>query len=145
MTEARSENMRGATLTWSGEGLQFLGQTDAAGESIVIPLDGETQAGASPMELLLLSLAGCMAIDVRLILERSRVPLESFSIRVEGIRKDDHPQAYRSIQLHLQLEGPSEADRAKVERAIQLSEEKYCSVHHSLDASMEIQTTFELS
>lgn len=145
MSGARPDNLRGATLTWQGEGLQFLGHTDAAGDGIPIAIDGDTQSGASPMELLLLSLAGCMAIDVRMILERSRVVLEAFSIRVEGVRKDDHPKAYRAIQLHLTLRGPTEADRGKVERAIQLSEEKYCSVHHSLDPAMEIQTTFELS
>jgi putative redox protein len=145
MTGPHSENLRGATLTWRGEGLQFVGHTDAAGDGIPIPIDGETQAGASPMEILLLSLAGCMAIDIRMILERSRVSLETFSVRVEGVRKDDHPKAYRAIRLHLQLSGPTEADRGKVERAIQLSEEKYCSVHHSLDPATEIQTSFELS
>jgi putative redox protein len=145
MAEPRPDNLRGATLTWRGTGLQFAGTTDAAGPDIEVSLDGETQAGASPMELLLLSLAGCMAIDIRVILERSRVNLEDLSVRVEGFRRQEHPMAYESIRMHLLLRGPSKADRARVERAIRLSEETYCSVHHSLNPSIEIQTTYELA
>jgi putative redox protein len=144
MAEARPDNLRGATLTWTGSGLEFSGTTDAAGPDVVVSLDGQTKVGASPMELLLLSLAGCMAIDIRIILERSRVPLDHLSVRVEGDRREKHPMAYERIRLHLDLSGPTDADRGRVERAIRLSEETYCSVHHSLHPSIEIETTYTL-
>lgn len=144
MTEPRPEDLRGATLTWNGTGLAFTGVTDGAGPEVSVALDGETTSGASPMELLLLSLAGCMAIDIRMILERSRVTIEELSVRVQGVRKDEHPKSYRKIDMQVRLRGPGPEDLPRVERAIKLSEDKYCSVHHSLDPSIEIETTFEI-
>lgn len=106
-------------------------------------VDGDARLGPAPMEALLASLAGCMAVDIQAILEKSRVPLEELEVLVEGLRAPDPPQRYTSIRMRFRLKGPAEADEGKVLRAIQLSEEKYCSVHHTLRRDLDIQTVYE--
>ncbi len=140
-----SQHRRSAELRWTGEGLAFDGTTGSAGPDLVVRVDGDSRTGPAPMEMLLLSLGGCMAIDVRVILEKSRVPLHALSLSLEGDRRETEPRSFERVRLHFRLEGPGEADRARVERAIRLSEEKYCSVHHTLDPDLDIRTTFELA
>jgi putative redox protein len=139
-----SHNRRSATLRWTGEGLAFDGITGIAGPDLVVRIDGDGHTGPGPMEMLLLSLGGCMAIDLRVILEKSRVPLTGLELSVEGDRREQEPRSYESIRLHFRIEGPAEADRARIERAIRLSEEKYCSVYHSLGSDIEIRSTYEI-
>lgn len=139
-----SDNLRAATLRWTGQGLAFEGMTGSGGPDRVVPIDGDSASGASPMELLLLSLGGCMAIDVRMILERSRVGLVSLELDMSGERRDEAPRYYTSIQMHFRITGPAEQDRPKVARAVQLSEEKYCSVYHTLRPDLDIRSSFEL-
>lgn len=93
------------------------------------------------MEALALSVAGCMAIDVLMILEKSRVPVEALEIDVRGERADDPPRRYTALTLAYRLRGPSAGERSKVERAVRLSRETYCSVLHSLqpDLALEIE------
>jgi putative redox protein len=138
-----SEHHRTATLRWTGQGLAFEGTSGSAGSDRVIPIDGDGTAGPSPMEMLLLSLGGCMAIDIRVILERSRVNFGSLELDLVGERRETEPRSYEVIRMHLRLAGPAERDRAKVERAIRLSEEKYCSVYHTLRPDLQIRTSFE--
>lgn len=97
------------------------------------------------MELLLLSLAGCMAIDVRMILEKSRVEVTSLGVRIEGERAEDEPRRFVRIQMAFDLEGPTPEDEHRVARAIQLSEDKYCSVHHTLRPDLEVTTSYSLA
>lgn len=96
------------------------------------PEAGGTGAGARPMELLLMGLAGCTGIDVTMILERMREPLEGLDIEVSGARREEYPQAFTEIHVTYRMTGPLTA--AKVWRAIHLSEEKYCSASASLVA-----------
>jgi putative redox protein len=140
-----SEHVRTAALRWTGSGLAFEGTSGSAGPDRVVAMDGDGGTGPSPMELLLLSLGGCMAIDVRVILERSRVALTAMELRLEGDRRPADPRSFEAVRMHFRLEGPTDTDRAKVERAIRLSEEKYCSVHHTLRPDLEIRTSFELA
>lgn len=90
------------------------------------------------MDTLLLALAGCMAVDVQVILERSRVPFGALTVDVEGERAPEHPKRYTRIRLIYRVEGPREEHRAKLERAVDLSREKFCSVLHSLRPDIEI-------
>jgi len=138
-----SEHLRTATLRWTGEGLAFEGTAGSSGPDRVVPIDGEGDGGPAPMEMLLLSLGGCMAIDIRVILVRSRVKLDTLDLDLVGERREAEPQSFQAIRMHLRMSGPSERDRAKVERAIRLSEEKYCSVYHTLRPDLRIQTSFE--
>jgi putative redox protein len=127
-------------LRWRGDGLAFVGGVPGGPE---IVLDSEGKAGPSPTHLLLLSLAGCMGVDVRVILEKSRVPLESLEVWVEADRVEEAPRRFRSIRLTYRLRGPGEEDEAKVARAIELSREKYCSVLHTLRPDIELDVRVE--
>jgi len=104
-----------------------------------IILDGKSLKGPGPMDALLLALAGCMAVDVQVILERSRVPLTGMKVAVEGHRASTHPKHYTRFHLAYFLEGPQEEHQAKVERAVDLSREKFCSVLHSLRPDIDIE------
>lgn len=131
-----NKNIRRVRLSWAGEDLVFRGGPE---EGPVVTVDGSGKEGAAPMNLLLLSLAGCMGIDIKMILEKSRVPLEGIEIDVVGERAPEAPRRYLSIELVCRVSGPAAVDIAKVVRAVELSRDKYCSVLHSLDPATDIQ------
>ncbi len=116
-------------LRWAGEGLVFRGGADGGPEMTV---DSDGSEGASPTQQLLLSLAGCMGVDVVLILQKSRVPLEALDVEVLGERAESEPRKFVAIQLVYRLKGPGPEHQARLQRAIDLSRDKYCSVLHSL-------------
>ena len=126
------------TLTWQGE-LRFLAATPA--HSIL--LDGDSKAGPSPVEALAMSLAGCMAIDVADLVVKGRHDLKSLETRLVGRRRDDPPRHFVSFTLHFALTGAVPAHA--VERAIQLSRDKYCSVWLSLRPDIDLFTSFEVA
>lgn len=128
------------TLRWRGDGLVFVGGADGGPE---IVLDSDGKVGPSPTQVLLLSLAGCMGVDVRMILEKSRVPLESLEVVVAGDREETPPRFFRTIRLTYRVKGPSEADQGKLERAVDLSKDKYCSVLHTLRPDLELDISIE--
>ncbi len=127
-----------AALSWEG-GLRFV--VHANGKEL--RLDGETQTAASPVQALAAAVAGCMATDVVQILTKGRLPLKALEARFEGARADQDPRRFISIRLHFVLTGDIPAD--KVERAIALSRETYCSVWHSLRQDLEFVTSFEVN
>lgn len=122
--------------------MEYLG-TGETGPGTII--DGKSEKGPGPMDTLLLALAGCMAVDVQVILERSRVPLTGLEVEVHGERASEHPKRYTRIHLAFRVEGPQENHQPKVERAIALSREKFCSVLHSLRPDMEIDIGIQRS
>lgn len=124
-------------LTWEGE-LRFAGRSD----EIELVLDGTRQAGPSPVQALVFGLAACMAIDVVQILIKGRLPLEGLHARLTGERAAREPKRLLKIALHFAVTGDVPADR--VERAIVLSREKYCSVWHSLRQDIDLGTSFEI-
>lgn len=123
------------TADWQGKRhFQATGPSDYA-----IEMDASTDVGGEgkgirPMELVLLGLVGCTGIDVTMILERMRQPLESLRIEADGARREEFPQKFTEIQLTYHVTGEVAAD--KVWRAIHLSEEKYCSASASLNATI---------
>ena len=127
-------------LRWDGKGLVFRGGADGGPE---VTIDSDSVAGASPTELLLLSLAGCMGVDVVLILGKSRVPLDSLVVEVSGDRAETEPRRFESIRLLYRLSGPGQEHESRLQRAIDLSRDKYCSVLHSLDPSIDIDIQVE--
>ena len=133
-------NVREVALRWTGEGFILEGTT-ASGAPVL--LDGNSSRGPAPMEALLSALAGCMAVDIQAILEKSRVPLKELEVRVVGERALEPPKRFIRIRMVFSLRGPSEADEGKVLRAIHLSEEKYCSVYHTLRSDLKIETEYE--
>jgi len=98
---------------------------------------GGDESGFRPMELLLASLAGCSGIDVVNILKKSRVAFTSIDIEVDGDRKEGTPSPFSRIEIRFRIHGP-EVDRAKAEKAVSLSLEKYCSVAASLDPAITV-------
>jgi putative redox protein len=127
-----------AEVLWRG-GLQF----SALAGGHEIQLDGDQEAGSSPMELLLESLAACMAIDVVLILQKKRVDLKEVKTRIEGTRAEGFPKRFVSLRMHFELSG-SGIKPPDVERAIQLSREKYCSVFATLRPDLDVAITFSV-
>ena len=127
-----------ATLTWQGD-LRFRAVTPRT--SLI--LDSDSTAGPSPPEALALALAGCMAVDVADIVIKGRHALKTLETTIVGERRDDPPRHFVSFALHFALTGdvPGHA----VERAIQLSHDKYCSVWHSLRQDIDLRTTFEVA
>ena len=113
---------------------------EAVGPSgYVVPMDAKKEAGGEergnrPMELLLMGLTGCTGIDVTMILERMREPLEDLRIEAQGTRREENPQKFTEIHLTYQLAGSVSPKKAC--RAIHLSEEKYCSASASLSATI---------
>ena len=137
-----ASNVRQVRLDWTGEGLAFRGGRE---DGAKVGVDSAGVAGPSPMELLLLSVSGCMAIDILMILEKSRVPVESFVLEAVGVRAETPPKRFTSVKLVCQVSGPSEDDESKVLRAMQLSRDKYCSVLHTLDPQIDFEIQVERS
>ena len=135
-----SSNVRQARLRWTGEGMAFRGGPDGGAE---IGIDSAGVEGPAPMHLLLMSVGACMAIDVLMILDKGRVPLEELEIETIGVRADDHPKKYESLELIYRLRGPAEEDQSKIDRAIELSKDKYCSVLHTLDPNVAMSIRSE--
>ena len=104
---------------------------------------GGHNAGARPMEMLLMGLAGCTAIDVILILKKQKQVLDDFRLNVDGLReKGATPAPFKKIHITYLLKGQLEAD--KVKRAIDLSMDKYCSATAQFRPSAEITYSFEI-
>ena len=127
-----------ATLTWQGD-LKFR----AATPRTAIILDSDSTEGPSPPEAVMLALAGCMAIDVADIVIKGRHDLLALEASIAGTRRDDPPRHFTSFTLHLRLAG-NVPDHV-VQRAVDLSRDKYCSVWHSLRRDIELTTTFEVA
>ena len=89
--------------------------------------DGGNDEGPSPKRLMLVSLAGCTGIDVVSILNKMKVPFSSLSIDITATLTDEHPKIYKEVKMVYKIK-IAEADRSKMEKAVKLSEEKYCGV-----------------
>jgi len=127
------------TLTWRKD-LTFVGMTQQGYE---IEFDAHAQEGCKPTEALLLSLAGCMSIDVVMILQKMRVLITGLKVDITGERNQTPPQYFKSIEMVLQITGKG-IDSQKVDRAISLSHDKYCSVYNSLRKDMEVKVRYVL-
>jgi putative redox protein len=105
---------------------------------------GGHNAGARPMEMLLMGLAGCTAIDVILILNKQKQTIEDFRLKVDGLReKGATPAPFKKIHITYLLKGELNAD--KVKRAIDLSMDKYCSATAQFRPTTDITYSFELN
>ncbi len=113
-----------------------------------IPLDsskdvGGHEAGIRPVELLLTALAGCTAMDVISILRKKRQEITGLDVRVEGQRAEEHPRVFTEIWVHYTVTG-FKVDPAAVERAIELSRDKYCSAAATLRHTAQLHYDFEI-
>ncbi|RLF79768.1 OsmC family peroxiredoxin [Thermococci archaeon] len=113
-------------VRWMGDS-RFEALTEEGGKIIF----GEN--GISPMKTLLLSVAGCTSIDVVMILQKMREPLENLEVEISGERREEHPRIYTRVHIHYKIYGDVNEEKAK--RAIELSQEKYCSASAHLKLS----------
>ena len=127
------------TLTWDKD-LIFVGRTQRGYE---IDFDAKVEWGCIPTESLLLSLAGCIGIDMVSFLKKMKAELKSFKIDIEGERNPTPPQYYKAIKVTIHLSGEGITDK-KVQRAISLSQEKYCSVYHTLRKDLNVVVDYKI-
>jgi putative redox protein len=132
--------MSATTVKWI-DGKKFIG-IDSTQHSVILstPEDG---VGVKPSDMLLIAAAACSAVDVVEILAKKRMPLDYLEISANGEQDQDPPWTFRKIHLHYKVGGRNLTAKA-VEQAIQLSEEKYCSVTSTIRAAAQIITDFEI-
>ncbi len=117
--------------------------TTPSGHTLTIDTDSARHSAPSPMELLLLALGSCTAVDVVSILRKKREQVTDYRVEVRGQRREDHPRSYKRMEVHHIVTGRNVSERS-VAQAIALSEEKYCSVAATLRPTAEIVSTFEI-
>ena len=133
-----------ASARWV-DGRMFIGEA-GSGHAVIMdgaPEAGGRNAGFRPMEMLLMGLAGCSAFDVVHILEKSRAPITGCTVAVDAERADSDPKVFTKIALTFRVTGRNLA-ADKVERAVKLSAEKYCSASIMLGKTAEITHAIEL-
>jgi putative redox protein len=127
-------------LHWQNRGMEFVAGREG-GPTVII--DGNGKAGPSPMVTFLIGLAGCTASDILEIAGKMRVTFGGFEVRAEGDRWPEPPRRYTKIRLVYRVAGVNEGDREKIRRAVQLSQEKYCSAIHSIRQDIELTSDVE--
>jgi putative redox protein len=127
-----------AQLKWT-DGMQFIAR---AGNGPAVVLDSsEGGSGPSPMEMVLIGVAGCSAIDVIMIMEKKRAQVTDFQVNITGERASEYPKRYTDIHIEFVLHGKGIKPKA-VEQAIQLSETKYCGAMASLNT--DVKTAYRI-
>ncbi|MEY3528265.1 MAG: hypothetical protein RLZZ549_748, partial [Pseudomonadota bacterium] len=126
-------------------GMAFMAET---GTGHILNMDGAPEAGGRnlaprPMELMLAGAGGCTAFDVVLILQRSRQNISACEVSLQAERAETDPKVFTKINLHFTVKG-KDLDPSKVERAINLSHDKYCSATAMLGKTAEITHSFEI-
>ncbi len=133
-------------VNWvAASGMSFVAET---GSGHMIVMDGAPEGGGRnlaprPMETVLAGTAGCTAYDVVLILQRGRHAVTGCQVKVTSTRAETDPKVFTKINMHFTVTG-SDISPAAVERAIQLSHEKYCSASIMLGKTAEITTSFDI-
>ena len=131
-------------ITWV-EDMTYVAQS-ASGHALVLdgpPELGGRNLGPRPMEMLLMGMGGCTAVDVVHILRKARQDLRGCELQVEAERADSDPKVFTHIRVHFILTG-KDLSAKHVERAIELSAEKYCSASIMLGKTAQIAHTFEI-
>ena len=129
-------------IKYTGDEL-FIG-TSASGHAQVVDTKGDRSSAPTPVELLLISVGSCMAIDVISILEKKRQIVTDYNVEVTGERREEFPRSFTKINIHHIVHGRSVSEKA-VTDAIELSETKYCSVSATVKPTAEVTTSFEIT
>jgi len=130
-------------IKWKGN-MAFEGTGDS-GRSLLMDAGlnaGGEDLGPRPMETLLSALGGCTGMDVVSILKKMRADIESFNMDITAERAEEHPKRYTKIHINYILSGTN-LEQKKVKKAINLTQEKYCSVSKSLNA--DITYSYEIN
>ena len=127
-----------ATVNWQSD-MKFVGETDSGKR---IEMDGQGSQ-ASPMEAVLLAVGACSSIDVVEILKKSRQAITGCECQLDAQRADEAPRVFTEIHAHYVVSGENLSEK-HVQRAVQLSAEKYCSVMLMLEGKVKITTSFTI-
>ncbi|MFK7993444.1 MAG: OsmC family protein [Granulosicoccus sp.] len=125
--------------------MSFVGES-GSGHSVVLdgsPEHGGRNLGIRPMEMVLIGLGGCTAFDVVLMLQKSRQNVVDVEVCLDAERSEDIPHVFTHIKAHFKIWGNSLSEK-HVERAVNLSAEKYCSATKMLEKSAEITYSWEI-
>ncbi|PID85256.1 MAG: osmotically inducible protein OsmC [Chloroflexi bacterium] len=133
-----------AKVTWH-DGLYFTGVADSGHEVILdgAPKVGGSDKGSRPLELMLMSLAGCTGMDVISILRKKRQDVTGFAVRVHADQADSHPHVYTDVTVEYIVTGHN-IDPQAVERAIELSENAYCPAQAMLVKATPIKHVYQI-
>jgi putative redox protein len=132
--------MQTAAVKWIGE--EKFVATSPSGHAMAMDSDRESNKAPGPMELVLMALGACTATDVVVVLKKKRQKLESLEVVCSGERAAEPPTVWRKLEIVYRLRG--ELDEAAVKHAIELSEEKYCSVSAMLKKTAKISWRYEI-
>src|SRR5260370_42605759 len=124
-----SEKHNKATVHFAGNDF-FVGVTPS-GHALAIETNSERASAATPMELLLIALGSCTAVDVISILKKKRQQVTDYRVEVSGVRREDHPHSYTRLDVKHIVRGHAVSAQAMA-RAVELSDAKYCSVAATL-------------
>lgn len=136
--------MRRGKVVWN-RGLQFVG-TSGSGHGIVVdakPEEGGFAAGPSNTELLLLALCGCTGMDVLMILNKKRLRVHDFEVEAEGDVEEGPPKRMTAIRLTYRVWG--DIPESALEQAIELSQEKYCTISNTVKGVAELSYEYEVN
>lgn len=136
-----AENIYEGSVRFIGDSY-FLGTTPS-GAPQLMDSKGDRHAAPTPLELLLLAVAGCTAIDVESILAKKRQSVTSYEVRIKGTRADSHPRKFTAFHITHIVRGRGISEKA-VEEAIRLSDETYCSVAATVRPTAAITTSYEI-
>ncbi|HEY6119033.1 MAG TPA: OsmC family protein [Pyrinomonadaceae bacterium] len=129
-----------ATVHFAGN--EFFIGISPSGHAITLDTNHSRNSAPSPVELLLIALGSCTAVDVVSILQKKREAVTDYSVQVIGERRAEHPRSYKRIKVHHIVKG-HDISPTSVAQAIELSEKKYCSVAATLRPTVEIESSFE--
>jgi putative redox protein len=136
-----AENTYKATVRYAGDQM-FIG-TPPSGHAQIIDTKGDRLSAITPLEMLLVAVAGCTAADVASVLEKKRQDVRSYNVEVIGTRAEDYPRKFTKFHVHHIVHGCGISEKA-VADAIHLSDTKYCSVAATVRPTAEITTSYEI-
>ena len=137
--------MAKATITWQHQDLLLEAENDS-GNKIILDSDervGGKNRGPRPLQLMLMSLAGCTSMDVISILQKMRQDVKDFQCVITAERAEDHPKVYTKIHVEYIVTGDVSEER--LQRAIELSEQVYCPAQAMLRPAVEITTSYTIN
>ncbi len=136
-----SNNDYKATVQYAGDDF-FIGTTPS-GHAQVIDTKGDRKSAPSPLEMLLVSVAACTAVDVVSIMQKKRQQITDYKTEITGTRREEHPRSFIKLHIHHIVYGRDISEQA-LAQAIELSDTRYCSVAATVRPTAEITTSFEI-
>lgn len=136
------ENKDYKTSIYYAENDFFIGVSPSR-HAVTMDADAERNAAPTPLELLLIAVGSCTAYDVIEILKKKRQEVTEYRIEVRGARRDDYPRSFTRLEVHHIVRGRSVSSEA-VRQAVELSDEKYCSVIATVRPTAKVVSTFEI-